>query len=118
MKELVEEFGSGFSKVFKSITSDNGSEFAELSNVEGAGSKVYFAHPYSSWERGQNENLNRQLRRFIRKGKSIQPYSEDQVLDLCDVINEVPRKALNYHTPEELFEAFLDEVYSTSNTAA
>ena len=118
MKELMEEFGSGFSKVFKSITSDNGSEFAELTNIEGTGSRVYFAHPYSSWERGQNENLNRQLRRFIRKGKSIQSYSEDQVLDLCDVINEVPRKALNYRTPEELFEAFLDEVYSTSNTAA
>ncbi|HAT4276979.1 TPA: IS30 family transposase, partial [Clostridium perfringens] len=65
-------FGSKFSEVFKSITADNGSEFADLSEFElKTKTKVYFTHPYSSFEKGTNERHNGLIRRFIPKGKRI-----------------------------------------------
>ena len=70
-----EEYGGKFSSVFKTITSENGTEFSELSNLEKYGVLVYFAHPYSSWERPQNERHNRIFRRFVPKGISIDRYS-------------------------------------------
>ena len=112
METLREEYSECFSEVFKSITADNGDEFAELSKLEKYGVKIYFAHPYSSWERAQNERHNRILRRYIPKGVSIENYSAEQVLMFADEMNALPRKALGYNTPEELFEAFLDQVYS------
>jgi len=63
-----------FPKLFKSITSDNGSEFAGLTEMLIGLSDVYFAHPYASWERGTNEKHNGILRRFIPKGKSLIDY--------------------------------------------
>ena len=110
---LREEYGEEyFSDVFKSITADNGSEFAELSSIEEWGTAIYFAHPYSSWERPQNERQNRVLRKYIPKGKSIESYSADQILMFADEINALPRRSLGYRTPEELFDEFLDLVYS------
>ena len=63
--ELIEQFGDKYNEVFKSITGDNGSEFANLSQVEAKGISVYFTHPYSSYEKGTNEYHNKMLRRFI-----------------------------------------------------
>lgn len=65
MQSLREEFGDKFSQVFKSITVDNGSEFSALSQVENWGCAVYFAHPYTSWERPQNERHNGLFRTFV-----------------------------------------------------
>ena len=115
MEKLKAEYGAHFSSVFQSITADNGSEFTRLSELEedGAGVKVYFAHPYSSWERGTNECHNRMLRRFIPKGKSIADYSEEDIQFFADRINALPRKILGYQTPEELFEQELDRIYAT-----
>ena len=113
LEVLYEEFGSEkFAEIFKTITADNGSEFAELSEIEVWGVTVYFAHPYSSWERPQNERLNRIFRRYVAKGKSIDSYSAEQILSFADEMNALPRRALGYCTPEELFDAFLDQVYS------
>jgi IS30 family transposase len=68
----MNEAGECFSKVFKSITVDNGSEFAELSLLEGKiATKVYFAHTYSFYERGTNECHNGLIRQFIPKGNRI-----------------------------------------------
>ena len=58
MQSLREGFGEKFSQVFKTITVDNGSEFSAFSQVENWGCAVYFAHPYTSWERPQNERHN------------------------------------------------------------
>lgn len=67
--------------MFKTITSDNGSEFAELSQIENdTSTKIYLAHPYSSWERGSNERHNGLLRRFIRKGKRMDNYSCEDIM--------------------------------------
>ena len=100
--------------MFKSITGDNGSEFANLSQVEAKGIAVYFTHPYSSYEKGTNECHNKMLRRFIPKGKSIDDYSADDILYFADIINNLPRKILGYHTPEELFEQELDRIYAAA----
>lgn len=117
MEVLREEFGDEyFHLVFKSITADNGSEFSRLSELEAYGVSVYFAHPYSSWERPQNERHNRIFRRFIPKGVSIEQYSAEQILYFADEMNALPRKQLGYQTPEELFEEFLDKVYSLNST--
>ena len=106
-------FGEKFSQVFKTITADNGSEFADLSKLENeSNTKVYFTHPYSSFERGTNERHNGLIRRFIPKGKSISNYSSDDIFFIEQWMNTLPRKILNYKTPEELFEINLDEIYS------
>ena len=109
---VIDQFGDRYNEVFKSITGDNGSEFANLSRVEEKGISVYFTHPYSSYEKGTNECHNRMLRRFIPKGKSINDYSADDLLYFADKINNLPRKILGYHTPEELFEKELDRIYA------
>ena len=112
MAVLREEYGDQFSRIFKTITVDNGSEFAEFSAVEQWGTKVYFAHPYTSWERPQNERHNGMLRDYVPKGVSIEQFSDMDILAAADNINGLPRKKLGYETPEELFEAFLDSVYA------
>lgn len=114
MKQLREEYGDAFSQVFKTLTADNGSEFADLSQVEGWGSRVYFAHPYAAWERGQNERHNGLFRAYVPKGQSMACYSEEDILSFADQLNGRPRRKLGYRTPEELFDAFLDQVYTAS----
>lgn len=111
MKELHAEYGERFSSVFKTITTDNGSEFEEFSKIEAWGSSVYYAHPYSSWERPVNERHNGFLRQYIPKGVSIEKYTYEDILHFADELNSRPRKRLAYQTPEELFDAFLDKLY-------
>ena len=111
---LKECYGTKFSQVFKTITSDNESEFAELSQIENDTSiKIYFAHPYSSWERGSNERHNGLLRRFIRKGKRMDNYSYEDIMFIADWCNSLPRKILGYKTPDELFDFELDKIYAS-----
>lgn len=112
LSQLHDEYGEHFSEVFKTITADNGPEFENLSDAEAWGTAVYFTHPYSSWERGSNERHNGLLREFIPKGVSIEEYSADEVVGFADTMNSCPRRVLGYHTSEELFDAFLDEVYA------
>lgn len=115
-KELKELHGDKFNEVFKSITSDNGSEFSNLSNLEiETGTKVYFTHPYSSYERGTNERHNGLIRRFIPKGKRISDYSSEVISSIEEWMNTLPRKILGYKTPDELFETYLDQIYKTTD---
>ena len=104
IERLKEDFGSEFSSVFKSITSDNGSEFSGLAILEGSETKIYFTHPYSSFELGTNERHNGLLRRFIPKVKQITDYSHDVIGRLEEWINGLPRKIFRYKTPEKLFD--------------
>lgn len=112
MKVLYDEYGERFSKVFKTITTDNGSEFEDFSQLQQWGTKVYFAHPYSSWERPVNERHNGLLRQYIPKGVSIERYDPEEVLGFADELNDRPRRRLGYRTPAELFDAFLDDIYA------
>lgn len=112
LEQVMEYFGSRKNDVFKTITGDNGSEFANLSLLEDGKLNVYFTHPYSSFEKGTNECHNRMLRRFIPKGKSISGYTVDKICYFADCINGLPRKILGYSTPEELFDTQLDRIYA------
>ena len=112
LQKMLAYFSEQYSSVFKTITADNGSEFADLSLVENGKTKVYFTHPYSSFEKGTVECHNRMFRRFIPKGKSIDDYSADDICFFADSINGLPRKILGYKTPEELFEQELDLIYA------
>lgn len=106
-------FGDKFSQVFKTITGDNGSEFAELSSLEtDTETMVYYTHPYSSFEKGTNERHNGLIRRFIPKGKRMDGYTSDTIAFIEDWMNTLPRKILGYKTPEELFEEQLDIIYA------
>lgn len=99
----------GFRTVFKSITADNGSEFLDTASMEHSTfdknkrTHVYYAHPYSSWERGSNENANRLLRRFIPKGSDISVYSKTSIMKMQEWINHYPRKVLGFKTAEESY---------------
>ncbi|SQH09680.1 truncated transposase [Streptococcus pyogenes] len=75
-----------------SITADNGSEFSLLSTLEAV--DVYFAHPYSSHERGTNENFNGLLREYVPKGISLNPLTSEELDNDITAINERPRRLL------------------------
>jgi IS30 family transposase len=101
---IQKECGSNFSKVFKTITADNGSEFADLdSTLKKEDTDIYFAHPYTSCERGTNERHNGLIRRFIPKGKAIAEVSSETISHVEKWCNQLPRKILGYRTPEECF---------------
>ena len=112
IQSVMDQFGSMASTVFKTVTGDNGSEFARLAELVSQGTKVYFTHPYSSWEKGTNECHNKLLRRFIPKGVSMTRYSAEDIAYIADWVNTLPRKILGYRTPDELFEAELDRIYA------
>ena len=82
-----------------------------LAELENESTKIYFAHPYSSFERRINERHNRILRRFIPKGTDINKISEEELERIEDLINGLPRKRLGYKTPEEFFNEQLDLIY-------
>lgn len=113
LNQLRETYGSKFNKVFKTITSDNGREFSELSSFGTTlNTDIYFAHPYASYERGTNERHNGLLRRFLPKGKAISHYDNNAIIAIEEWMNTLPRKILGYKTPEELFDAQLDVIYA------
>ena len=68
--------------------------------------KVYFCEPYSPWQRGTNENTNGLLRQFFPKGTSFAGISDDDLQLIVDLINNRPRKSLNYLTPFEVLKKF------------
>jgi transposase, IS30 family len=88
------------------ITSDNGIEFAGHENIKAAlNADVYFAHPYSSWERGLNENTNGLIRQYFTKGSSFENITDKDVDEVMAKLNHRPRKTLNYKTPHAVFFA-------------
>jgi hypothetical protein len=94
LKEVLKEYE------IKSITENNGLEFARLYEVFDY-EKIYYAHPYSSYERGSNENHNRLIRRFLSKG--TKNTTQQRVAFIEDWINNYPKKLFNYKTPFEVF---------------
>lgn len=94
LKEILKEYD------IKSITADNGLEFARLYEVFDK-ENIYYAHPYCSYERGSNENHNRLIRRFLPKGtKNTTP---ERVAFIENWINDYPKRMFNYKTPRDLW---------------
>ncbi|MFS0924626.1 IS30 family transposase [Enterococcus casseliflavus] len=105
LKQLIAEFGpTKFDQLFQSITSDSGSEFALLTETMKKFCPVYFTHPYTSCERGTNENHNRMIRRTLPKSQSLDMCSRKDIQRIEDQMNHLPRKVLNYATPQESFD--------------
>lgn len=113
LASLREEYSEHWDEIFKTITTDNGSEFSKLSELENVSKTlVYFAHPYSSCEKGSVERHNGLIRRFLPKGHRIDSFSNERLIQIEIWCNSLPRKILNYRTPDELFEEELDRIYS------
>lgn len=106
---LETRYGNHFPKIFKSITFDNGSEFSDSLAMEKNGrTEVYYAHPYSSFERGTNENWNGIVRRFIPKGKSFENIDDTSLARINHYINTLPRKRFGYKTPLDMWQEQLN----------
>ncbi len=87
------------------ITFDNGGEFAEHEKIaESLEADMYFAHPYSSWERGLNENFNGLLRQYIPKGTDLRFVSDERVKQVQTRMNLRPRKCLGFKQPKKIFD--------------
>lgn len=90
------------------ITSDNGTEFAEHQYIaDKLKADFFFAHPYSSWERGLNEYTNKLIRQYIPKGENFDNYDDKQIDMIQKKINRRPREKLNFQTPTKIFFANL-----------
>lgn len=115
LREVRSQYAEHWDDVFKTITTDNGSEFSLLSGLEDLSKTlVYFAHPYTSCEKGSVERHNGLIRRFIPKGHRIDSFSDEQICQIEVWCNSLPRKILGYSTPDELFEDELDKIYSVA----
>jgi transposase, IS30 family len=88
----------------RTITLDNGGEFADHVRVaKETGGKVYFAKPYASWQRGNNENTNGRIRRFWPKKFDMATLTDEEIDDRILLLNLTPRKVLGGLTPLEAF---------------
>lgn len=117
MNKLEHKFGKNFKKIFKTITVDNGSEFSDSETLEKSmfgktakRTKVYYCHPYCSCERGTNERINREIRRLIPKGSDLSKYTDEDIKNVENWVNEYPRQVLEFMTSQELFNKYLNEI--------
>lgn len=88
----------------RTITSDNGKEFAKHKSIsEELGIDYFFANPYCSWERGSNENLNGLVRQYFPKGYDFGLITPEKVIEVVNILNNRPRKRYKYKTPNEVY---------------
>ncbi|HOD61491.1 MAG TPA: IS30 family transposase [Bacilli bacterium] len=100
-RKVIERL-SPYQKKVHTITSDNGKEFAEHKMISSElNLDFYFARPYHSWERGANENINGLIRQYFPKKTSFENISDDDVKRVEEILNNRPRKKLNFLTPNE-----------------
>lgn len=104
LAETVKKILMPFKGKIKSITTDNGMEFAAHEIIsKSLGVPVYFADPYSSWQKGAIENANGLVRQYIPKSAAFSNFSQQKITKFTAKINERPRKKLNFSTPKECF---------------
>lgn len=111
------KYGENFLKIFKSMTTDNGHEFLDYDKIEISclgkskqRTKVYYTDPYSSWQKGMNENCNGILRRFIPKGTDLNKISTEKLEKILNKINGKPRKILGFVSADKRFEEELKKI--------
>ena len=113
--EVANEFSEILNKLNpiykKTMTYDNGIEMARHEKItQNTGIKIYFAHPYSSWERGTNENTNGLIRRYLPKGTNFNEIHINQLQIIQEKLNNRPRKIIGYKTPKEMMDLELKSV--------
>lgn len=110
---LERKFGKMFPVIFRTITVDNGSEFADCAGMERSRSRrgkrtdIYYCHPYSSYERGSNEKQNAMLRRRFPKGTDFRKVSAGDVASAVDWLNHYPREIFDFASSEEIYQEAL-----------
>lgn len=111
LDSLEWKWKSLFPVVFRSITVDNGSEFGNCAGMEqsaigeGKRTKIYYCHPYSSYERGSNEVQNRMVRRKIPKGTVFDDKTDEEIQNIENWMNNYPRRMFGYQSAQMLFDA-------------
>lgn len=111
LNTLERKYGDDFKRLFKTVTVDNGSEFADVKGMEKSFYSedkrfpVYYCHAYRSSERGSNENQNRLVRRHLPKGINFDDKTDDDIQIIEDWINDYPREMFNGHTARERYQA-------------
>lgn len=111
LNKLEHSFGKNFKTVFKTITVDNGTEFSDCKGMERSiynkkskRVKMFYCHPYSAYERGTNERLNREVRRLVPKGTDLTPYTQAEVQAIVKWVNDYPREIFGFATSAERFK--------------
>lgn len=113
IEKLEREYGDMFSKLFRTITVDNGVEFSDAEGLEKScfgdqkRTKLYYCHPYTSCERGSNENNNKLIRRFYPKGTDFTQVSDEDIQRLQDWMNYYPRRIFGYACAADLWEEYV-----------
>ena len=109
LDRLEKRYGTHFSDIFKTITVDNGCEFLDGERMERSirspskkRTSVYYAHPYSAWERGSNENQNKLIRRFVPKGTDIGKLTQRDAKQIEYWMNHYPRRQFGYKSPIQM----------------
>ena len=117
LNSIEREYGSALFRVlFQTITVDNGTEFSDVVGIEmsmrgkKARTKTYYCHPYSSWERGSNENQNKMVRRHYPKGCNFDPVTPAEIRKLEKWINNYPRQIFDWYSSADLFQAHIDRL--------
>jgi len=115
INQLEENYGKSFPDIFKSITVDNGSEFSNCEEMEtsknGKRTTIYYCHPFSSWERGSNENQNKMIRRYFPKGTDFTKVTEEQLHQVEVWLNNYPRKIFGYKSSYDIFSEQLKKLF-------
>jgi IS30 family transposase len=115
IKQLQETYSEHFSEVFKTITTDNGSEFADLSELEKmVDTLVLLCSSLHVRDKGTVERYNGLIRRFIPKGKRIDGFTGQQISDVETWCNCLQRKVLGYKTQDEILEEEIDRIYQAT----
>ena len=114
---LEEKYGKNFRKIFKSMTTDNGHEFLNYDEIEISKfdeserrTIVYYADPYSSWQKGMNENYNGILRKFIPKGMDLNKVTSEKLDKILKKINGKPGKILGFIPADTRFNEEINKI--------
>lgn len=116
LDRLERKYNTMFYKMFRSITVDNGVEFSDYEGIERSVLReekrtfAFYCHPYSSWERGSNENNNRLIRRHIPKGEDFDDRTDEEIAYIEEWINNYPRGIFEHQTAGELFDEELKKL--------
>jgi len=114
---IIEDFLTLPEELLLSVTYDNGKEFSDHKTIAASTKMtVYFAHPYSPWERGTNENTNGLLRQFIPKGTDFSTVSPEDLQRYVDLINNRPRKRLGWKSPQQALSDTLQKIALRKNS--
>ena len=113
LDRMERRMGAKFREVFRSITVDNGCEFQDCEGMERSKrarkprTKIFYCHPYSAYERGSNENMNRIIRRFFPKGTNFDNVSAAEVAEVEEWLANYPRRILGWKTPQMLYDEYM-----------